>query len=430
MKIPNSYVKVPCGVCDECTRKRAKDLFIRARFEAEDTFLNGGCGFMCTLTYDDNVVPTLFHLGKRYMVFNKQDVIDFIKRLRSKLDRFYKYHFSKSAPDFKYLITSEYGTNPFASHRPHYHLIILFRESIPYFNFRKCFESSLVNRKSGERYFGKIYQCDVLDMSRNGIRYSSKYILKDQTYNNQKQIIYDYIKSKTEFVNTKHGIIDLPKSEEDFFHNKCIRSTKQYKRDIDTFVKPYRHMLQFYMCSNDFGCSAICNRYGESLFSLGVLNIDKCSYSIPKAVIQRLERDKGSDKRDTLVKSVFLSNFRQVVNLAITENKIDKSRGETLYRFCEEFVQPRFGCLYFVSPSALSYFEKISCISQNIDFLDTLLYEFRLYDDHDFFKLRNDCIRLIDYANSKRQLDFRMKVAYRKNENDREKYVKLKFNKS
>ena len=131
----HKFVRVPCGVCDECLRKRAKDIYVRARFASEDAFLAGGTGFMVTLTYDNDNVPVFEFNGKRMFVFNKKHVIDFIKRLRTSLDRFYNKHYGTDAPDFKYLFTSEFGTDPTRSHRPHYHGLILFRKTISLYSF-------------------------------------------------------------------------------------------------------------------------------------------------------------------------------------------------------------------------------------------------------------------------------------------------------
>lgn len=429
VELPTTFVKVPCGTCDECLRKRAKDIYLRARFEVERALLRGGCGFMCCLTYDDETLPTLSHLGQKYMVFNKQHVIDFIKRLRTKLERFFKKHYNMPAPDFKYLITSEYGTDPDGTHRPHYHLIIVFDMQVSLYVFRLCFQSSLINQKTKKRYFGRIYQCDILDNKRGGVRYSSKYILKDQTYSNQNNIINSYIKFYTHYVNSLHSIIEFPQTPQDFFHNKCIRSSKEYKKDVATFVLPYRHMLQFYMCSNDFGCSAIIERYGASLFSLGLLTIDKLPYSIPKQVVQRLERSQGSDKRDIISKTIFLHQFRQVVDESIYKNYVTKSEGERLYSFAVSFIQPRFGCLYFVSPSAFSYFQKIQCIHDNIDISDVVDYDTCYFEDNNFFELRNKVLCLINLCNSPLELENRQKIAFAKSERERREYEKRKRNK-
>lgn len=423
-EIRTSYLKVPCGQCDECLRKRAKDLFIRARFETEKAFAVGGCGFMCTLTYDNDNLPWFDFGNRRYMVFSKRDVQKFIKRLRMKLDRFFRKNFGCDAPDFKYLVTSEFGTDPTRTQRPHYHLIILFYKLISLYVFRLCFQQSL-NCPKG-RSFGRVFQCDPLDISRGGVRYTSKYILKDVTYNNQNNAIRNMVKFYTDKVSSAHGIIFNPKNENDEFQNKCIRSSKAYKKDIDKYVRPFRDMLQFYMCSNDFGCSAIIERYGESLFSLGLLNIDKLPYSVPKQVIQRLERTQGSAKRDLISKSVFLHQFRNCIEDVVKRNVCERSRCEILFSFAKDFIQPRYGNLYFVSPFSDYYCTFTHSPLRNYE---DILVEHGFYFDNDFYQLRQDIVSIINLSNCKENLEFRAKLAQRKSVKERDEYVKRKRNK-
>lgn len=426
--IPNKYIKVPCGSCDECLRKRAKDLYIRVRFQVENDIKNGGVSFMCCLTYDNETVPLFHHLGKTYMVFNKKHVINFIKRLRTHLDRFFRRHYNCDAPDFKYLVTSEFGTDPDKTHRPHYHLIVTFSRPISLFVFRMCFECSLYSNSTGERYFGKIYQCELLDLKRGGIRYSSKYILKDQYYDTQNNIIKSYIDFYTHFVNCKYDINEFPVTSEDYFKNKCIRSSKQYKNDIANFVGQYRNMQQFYLCSNDLGCSAIIDRYGESLFSLGVLNIDQCPYSIPKQVIQRLERSQGSERKDIIVKTVFLSRFKDCLEDCLHRNLINHAKYEELYDFASHFLQPRFGSLYFLHPNTgLSYYFKVLCPYEKG--ISKVFDEFNFYDENDFYRLRNEVISVINLCNTSDILYFRAKVAKHKSDIEKENYERKKRNK-
>lgn len=423
VNFPNKFIKVPCGVCDECLRKRAKDLYIRARYEAERCIMNGGCGFMCCLTYDNSLLPFLEYEGRKYMVFNKKDVILFIKRLRIHLDRFYMKSYGVLSPDFKYLVTSEFGTDPTKTKRPHYHLIILFNRSVGYVTFRSAFCKSLINSKTGKRYFGKIFQCDPLDIKRGGIRYSSKYILKDQTYNRQNIIIKEHINFYTHYVNSKYCIKEFCETEKDYFYNKCIRGNKDYKKDVSAFIGKYRDMLQFYLCSNDFGCSAICDRYGQNLYTLGLLNLDGLPYTIPKQVIERLARLEGSDKKDIIAKSVFQKQFKD--NL---DNYPDMSLSEKneLNYFVTNFIQPRYGSLYFISPSGISFYNSIT--ESPLRNYDELFEEFNFFDDNNFFELRNKVLNVMNYSNRPSALEFRAKLAYDKTCTERMRYEQKKRN--
>lgn len=403
LNFSHKFISVPCGCCDECLRKRAKDIFCRARFQIEDDLLSGGSAFMCCLTY--KICPDLSKYGYSCFVFNKQHVINFIKRLRTNLDRFYMKHFSVYAPDFKYLITSEYGSDPTRTHRPHYHLLISFSKSISYYVFRLNFIYSLTNHKTNSSDFGYVVQCEPLDIKKGGVRYSSKYILKDLAFNNQAFIIKELLNFYKSYVNQKHGIIEFEKNSDDVFFNKCIRSSKAYKNDVSSFVSPVNHCKQFYMCSNDYGISSILRRYGESLFSLSVLNIDGYPYSIPKQVLQRLERIKGSKSKNFLTKSIFLSSLKVALSTSVLDGYIDNSDCDVLYSFAKNFVIPKFGSLYLDNDCLEDYgFNAV----------------FYLYKINDILK----------YANNPEKLAFRSKVAALKNFRERQNYISKKKNKS
>lgn len=433
VEIPHTYIKVPCGVCDECLRKRAKDMYVRARFEVEEAYRLGGVAFMCTLTYGTQLAPTFDiesshgSMSKSVYVFNKKDVILFLKRLRSNLDRIYKKLYNKNAPDFKYLITSEFGTSEEGLHLPHYHCLFSFRKYISLFLFRKAFMESLVNRKSKFRYFGRIFQCDLLDLSRGGVKYVTKYILKDLNYLSQQFKIKERIEFQTHFVNSKHGIIEFPETLQEYLHNKCIRRTKEYIKDVESFVLPYRHMLQFYMCSNDYGCTAICDRYGESLYTLGMLSIDGFPYSIPKQVVQRLERTEGTDKKDTIVKTVFCLQFEKCVNDCLHRGLINHSKALQILDFAKNFIQPRFGSLYFINPLDVSFWNK-DVLHPVIDF-DSIYSEVCFYEENNFYNLRNEVLSIINLSNSPEILKFRARLAFDRSDKERKDYEQKKRNK-
>lgn len=416
-----SFVKVPCGECEECLHKRANDIYVRAFYEYQYCLENGGCGFICTLTYDDNNVPVLFHLGKKYMVFNKQDVINFIKRLRTCLDREYNSIYRSSAPDFKYLVTSEYGSNPYCSHRPHYHLLFFFKDCITPSVFRRCFQKSLYNRITGKRYFGKIYQCDLIKPEKGGIKYSCKYILKDMLYNHTESIIKDRISFEKYSINKQFNI----KDESTYFnrlHNKCIRTTKEYKSKVVDSVRFYSHMLQFYMCSNDLGCSAILNRYGNSLFSFCHLNINGFPFSIPKQVYFTLERTKGSIERDRLSKSVFLNYLSSQLSRLVDANKICKSLSDDYLSFAKENLVFKYGSFYFASEYISGYL--------NYPDSPTLFDEYTTFFEKGFIEKRDQLIRLISSFDNVDSLKFRDSVAKRNKKKQDNIYYNKKRNNS
>lgn len=285
-----SMYQVPCGHCDECVTHKSNSLYVRAYHEYRACIAAGGIGFMCTLTYSNDTVPRY----QGHMVFNKKHMIDFFKRLRMALDRYYKKHYNTSSPDFKYLCTSEYGSDPNATHRPHYHLLIFFRQYISHVTFRSVFRSCVQDNrvKVYKPFFGYVLQCDVIDRTRGGISYSAKYVCKDSFFASQDKLIRDKIRDVQYHIDRQFGIVHET-DDMDVLHNQSVRSRKDYKNAVQQYVLPYRHMLQFYMCSNDFGVSAILDYYKDSFKSLTFININGYNFSVPRICYDYIERDNG-----------------------------------------------------------------------------------------------------------------------------------------
>lgn len=120
-------IKVPCGKCLDCLKRRCNDWCFRLEQEAKDWKY---CSFI-TLTYDDANLPIVQYdsSGREYIAIGrrnagkstlyKKDLQKFFKRLRYK-----KY----GVLQFKYFAVGEYGYN--GTIRPHYH-ILLFHNRIP-----------------------------------------------------------------------------------------------------------------------------------------------------------------------------------------------------------------------------------------------------------------------------------------------------------
>lgn len=422
-------VCVPCGECPECVEKKARDLYVRARMEYQHCFDNGGNGFMCCLTYSDDLLPTcdMGDLGVK-MVFNKKDVILFIKRLRVNLDRMYQKMYKQDAPDFKYLVTSEYGSDPTRSHRPHYHMLVFFHDPVSPSAFEECFEKSLYDNNSKEKkyYFGYIMQCDLIDPKRGGIQYSAKYVCKDIMYKPQRDYIVEQIKLKKDMVNKKHGIIYPCRSAEDDFHNSCIRSSKAYKQDVEEYVRPYRHMLQFYMCSNDLGGTCVVEKYGAGLVRMPLINFDGFPYALPKIVKDKFERKYGYAKKQELVKFCFLNYLNRSLNQLIFDKKISSDEAQDLRVFAYSYCQPYKGQIKLVLPSFDALQDALSPVKKWSDIIN----EFRFYDDNDFFVMRDRLQHILKMINSEEYSQFRFNKAIEKQEKKKKEYEQKKRNKN
>lgn len=422
---PRKYIQVPCGSCDECLRRRAADLFVRADYEWKACLRNGGCGFMCCLTYSNDLLPYLEIDGIKYMVFNKKDVIDFLKRLRVNLDRMFRRLFGVDAPDFKYLVTSEFGTDPDKTHRPHYHIIFFFMRPISLRAFRTAFIISLVNQKTGQRYFGKIFQCDPLDVKRGGIRYSSKYILKDLLYETQRKNIIKLLNHERDRIEQEFGIIPFPECPMDEFKNKCVRASKEYRKAVSTSCLRYRHMLQFYLCSNDLGVSAIINRYGTNISQLPLLNVGGFAFALPKAVKTRFAELYGVKRSSELSKSIFIESFRMASSSLAKDGIISWQYVSKLTDFINEFVFIDGGFPYLSLPNGC-----FDCLCDSLEFPDNEAKEseYRFMSDNDFYTLRSDVLYVIRLFNSPSRLALRRKVAHEKSLKEKSNYESKKRN--
>lgn len=403
----HSIIQVPCGCCEECLRRRASDLFVRVQSEYYSCLRKGGCGFMCCLTYGLDLCPTLLHEGKKFKVFNKKHVIDFIKRLRINLERYFQKYYFCHSPKFKYVVTSEFGKSPVGSHLPHYHLIFLFDMPITLRAFRINYVKSLSNHRNGERYFGKIYQCDLLDPSKGGIKYSCKYILKDLMYDSTRKLIVSLIKFKKDDVEQRFGIIPFPRTEIEDFRNKCIRKSTAYLKAVEDECLPYRHMLQFCLCSNDLGISSFIERYGENLVSTPVLTAHGVTFAIPKSLRQAVEKNFGSCKSAELAKNVFLSSFEIAALSLISEHRISLSRFNELKDFVTNNCLFEGGFLFLKHENGVR-----ERLFDNFEFpsYDDVFNEHNFFADNDFYSLREDVLQVIRKFNNSKRLEHRARL--------------------
>lgn len=422
-----SHVLVPCGTCDECIQKKVKDLYVRARLEHERVLKLGGSAFMCCLTYDNTQLPWFKDpdTQKFYKVFNKKHLIDYFKRLRITLDRHYRTHYHMDAPDFKYLVTSEYGSDPTRTRRPHYHLLFFFNEPIGLFTFRRCFRRAMFSHS--DAIFGRVYQCDPLDPKRGGIRYSGKYVLKDLTYKPATDAIRRQMEFQQDLINQRHGIILKPVSEEDYFHNTCVRRSSAYQKDVATRVLPYRHMLQFYMCSNDFGCSAAIEKYGEGIAYMPTFNLDGFVYSVPKIIRAHFERHFGTPMAERLVKKSFMNFFRKVINDDAVIHYFGRPFLKDLLYFADHFIQPRYGGLYLVSDDNRLPLAK--AFDNWYEYKDALLTAHGFFCDNGLYEKRKDLLSVLSFYNSDERLHHRARLAKERKEKERKEYERKKRNK-
>ena len=123
---------IPCGKCEECRRAANSQWFFRLRSELEWCRKNAwNIGFF-TLTYSDEKVHRFPRemVGRAWlcdendepmpMCFSRKDVRTFIDNIRKRLHERY------GVTGVRYMICSEYGSDPNFTQRSHYHGLICF----------------------------------------------------------------------------------------------------------------------------------------------------------------------------------------------------------------------------------------------------------------------------------------------------------------
>lgn len=113
-------ITVPCGQCGACLTNRRHEWTFRLKEE----WRNAKNASFVTLTYNDDNIP--IHPDVDLPVLDKQDIQDFMKRLRAKQSREkFKTQLMrdevKTYPPIRYFIVGEYGPETL---RPHYHGIL------------------------------------------------------------------------------------------------------------------------------------------------------------------------------------------------------------------------------------------------------------------------------------------------------------------
>lgn len=181
------FMRVPCGECVECVKKRQNDWKLRLCEEG----LNWPNIWFFTLSYSDNTVPVVFDdttgevatWSTRYLhdipvtTAKKSDVQSWLKRVRERVCRKHD-----GRVQFKYFICAEYGSDGaytdahgrvrYGTARPHYHGLIFTdlndEDIIPFFNewagrygivdYSKVEHTSRKSRSSTANYVSK-YCC-------------------------------------------------------------------------------------------------------------------------------------------------------------------------------------------------------------------------------------------------------------------------------
>lgn len=124
---PQKFVNYwKCGFCSECIQEKRNEFAVRAYYEAKRCISQGGFVLFDTLTYRDESLkffsdqyPAALGRPWNFPAFSREDISQFFKQLSTVLERL-GYNVRGN---LVHLLTSEYGSRPDRTHRPHYHVL-------------------------------------------------------------------------------------------------------------------------------------------------------------------------------------------------------------------------------------------------------------------------------------------------------------------
>ena len=256
------YMYVPCGKCAECQQSKVNEYLLRSYYESLDTFNNDGFILFDTLTYDNANVPYLsdfFDIDKKldFMCFSYLDFRLFMVRLRDRLRK----EGYPVANNLKVFCSSEYGTSPGHSHRPHYHPVFFVRFSIdPFYFSRLISECWHKGRTDGipfqsrlyvlqKRLFSKQFNSDVVHMQMV-MQYVTKYLCKDSAF---------------------QRVIDSRLDR--YFIDNYGENWRENVDAVDFRRQLSRYTTQFHRQSQGFGASALKYNDVKEVIKTGILTM-------------------------------------------------------------------------------------------------------------------------------------------------------------
>lgn len=247
-------LSVGCGHCAECITLKRNEWYFRTYYQVQDTLKNGGYIYFDTLTYRDSDLPHLSSVTgmdfssvgvKDFVCFDFTHIRNFFKNLRRQLS--YKY----GKVDFKYFVTSEYGTDDRYTHRPHYHVMFYVYSKIHPFVFSeyvsKCWP---YGRTDGIRYHSNKYisehtygydlgfgiNTDFKIIS-SLCMYVSKYVTKDSTFTktlNKRKRLLSQVVDDDEVIKELFRSIDMFHRQSQGFGLGYLSTLQE--SDIDAFA--------------------------------------------------------------------------------------------------------------------------------------------------------------------------------------------------
>lgn len=244
-------MSVPCGKCAECQQTLSNQWFLRAWQECLDAKDAGAFLYFDTLTYKDSCLPLTSDIIPdlpKHSCFRSDDIRHFIESLRIKCKR--------KGFNFRYFLSSEYGTDDRYTHRPHYHILFWVYGDVSPLVFSRlvsCYWKK--GRTDGVPYKPNSYVLDHNVITSNAIpaqylracRYVTKYV--------QKSCLFD--KELNKRVNDVMYVIANKIAGDD--SDKWLQSVHaqrvrmKLKRSVNQFHRQSQHFGENLLSSLDLG---------------------------------------------------------------------------------------------------------------------------------------------------------------------------------
>lgn len=278
-------LRVPCGHCDDCLKRRQQQWFSRAHHLMKRMALRPDQCLFCTFT----LKPSVYEQAKEKPYIPIRQFLDRLRkhpRFREKdpITKCYRYRKVK----FPYLFVVEFADGKTAAkrgrvstHRMHYHAI-LFGCPLYWWQVRDLWQGDVVDEAKGwYTGMGKA-EVDSLE-SESGVRYVLKYMTKDCAAN---QYISDVDARKNGKLIVSHGFGRLSKEDIKIMRKNMLKSASSW---FCHFINNYRHSIPRYWKTACFSPNEIRCR-NDSLIPGILRDFVKKRYPFPDFTFQQQQQ--------------------------------------------------------------------------------------------------------------------------------------------
>lgn len=269
-------LRVPCGHCDDCLKRRQQQWFSRAHHLMKRMALRPDQCLFCTFT----LKPFVYEQAKEKPYIPIRQFLDRLRkhpRFREKDPITKRYRYRKVK--FPYLFVVEFADGKTASkrgrvstHRMHYHAI-LFGCPLYWWQVRDLWQGDVVDEAKGwYTGMGKA-EVDPLE-SESGVRYVLKYMTKDCAAH---QYISDVDARKNGKLIVSHGFGRLSKEDIKIMRKNMLKSASSW---FCHFINNYRYSIPRYWKTACFSPNEIRCR-NDSLIPVILRDLVKKRYPFP-----------------------------------------------------------------------------------------------------------------------------------------------------